>query len=286
MKIIITGAAGLIGANMAHRLSRTHQVVALNHADLDIADRSAVQRHVIAANPELIVNCAVLQVDESEQDPRKAIAVNIEGPRFLAQAAKQVGAELIHFSSQYVFAGEPIDRAPYTIDDETAPVNVYGETKLAGEQAVRHACAQSYVIRTAWVYGVGKNSFLCTAPGDLKSHKRVRAITDIWSSTTYVGDLIDRAMAIQRKGAYGTYHVVNTGVCSYYEFALEAGRLGGLSRRELDALIEVAFERDMKRIAKRPRYTPLRCLLSEKLGLPAMRDWRAALAAYVKENTL
>ena len=284
VKILITGAAGLIGSNMAHRLSRMHKVAALNHGDLDIADRSVVERCIGTAKPELIVNCAVLQVDESERDPAKAIAVNVEGPRFLAQAAKQVGAELIHFSSQYVFAGEPIGRAPYTIDDEPAPVNVYGETKLAGEQAVRDACARSYVIRTAWVYGSGKESFLCTAPRDLKGRKRVRAIDDIWSSTTYVDDLIDRAMTIQRKGVYGTYHAVNMGICSYYEFALEAGRLGGLSRRDMDSLIEVAHERDMKRIAKRPLYTPLRCLLSEKLGLPPMRDWHGALTAY--ENTV
>jgi dTDP-4-dehydrorhamnose reductase len=114
--------------------------------------------------------------------------------------------------------------------------------------------------------------------------KRVHAIDDIWSSTTYVGDLIDRVMAIQRRGRYGTYHVVNSEICSYYEFALEAGRLAGLDDRELDALITITHERDMKRIAKRPSWTPLRCLLSEELGLPPMRDWRAALAAYAGEK--
>jgi dTDP-4-dehydrorhamnose reductase len=119
---------------------------------------------------------------------------------------------------------------------------------------------------------------------DLKRRKRVRAIDDIWSSTTYVDDLIDRVMAIQRTGRYGTYHVVNTEICSYYEFALEAGRLEGLDDRALDALITITHERDMKRIAKRPSWTPLRCLLSEELGLPPMRNWRDALAAYAGEK--
>ncbi len=257
-------------------------MLALNHGDLDITDRSAVERCVKDAKPELIVNCAVLQVDESEKDPIKAKAANVDGPGFLAEAASQIGAEIIHFSTQYAFEGEPIGRPPYTITDEPAPVNIYGKTKLVGEEAVHGACEKSYIIRTSWVYGSGKNSFLCTVHNDLKNGKRVRAIDDIWSSTTYVEDLIGRVMTIRRNGFYGTYHVVNAGICTYYEFALEAGRLIGLARPELDSLIEITHERDMQRIAARPRYTPLRCLLSEKLGLAPMRDWREALAAYVK----
>jgi dTDP-4-dehydrorhamnose reductase len=281
MKIVITGAAGLLGSHLAQRLTRQHDVLALKHADLDITDQSAVQR-CADAKPELIFNCAVIQVDESEQDPAKAQAVNVDGPRYLAEAASGVGAEIVQFSTQYAFQGEPVGRAPYTITDEPAPVNIYGKTKLIGEEAVHEACARSYIIRTSWVYGRGKNSFLCSVHDDLKEGKKVRAIDDIWSSTTYIEDLIDRVMMIRRTGFYGTYHVVNTGICTYYEFALEAGRLIGLARRELDSLIEITHERDMKRIAPRPRYTPLRCLLSEELGLPPMRDWHDALGAYVR----
>jgi dTDP-4-dehydrorhamnose reductase len=117
---------------------------------------------------------------------------------------------------------------------------------------------------------------------DLRAGKRVRAIVDIWSCTTYVEDLIERILQILSKGRYGTYHVVNEGVCSYYEFALEAGHLVGLSREEVDRLIEQVQEAEMQRSAVRPRYTPMRCLLSEKLGLAPMRHWRVALADYVK----
>ncbi|HXF76096.1 MAG TPA: dTDP-4-dehydrorhamnose reductase [Methylomirabilota bacterium] len=283
MKILVTGAAGLVGRHLARTLSLHHEVAALGHGDLDITNRQALDRCVAAVRPALIFNCAVLQVDESERDLAKARAVNAEGPGYLAEAASRHGAEIVHFSTQYVFDGEPLGRAPYTIIDAPSPVNVYGKTKLIGEAAVREACAQSYIVRTSWVYGSGKNSFLCAAPGDLKAKKKIRAIDDIWSSTTYVEDLIERVMLIQRTGFYATYHIVNAGVCTYYEFALEAGRLLGLGRRELDALIEVAHERDMKRIARRPRYTPLRCLLSEELGFPPMRDWREALAEYARQ---
>jgi dTDP-4-dehydrorhamnose reductase len=281
MRILISGVAGLVGSHLARRMARENEVLALTHGDLDITDGAAVRRCVADAKPALIINCAVLQVDESEQEPARAQAVNVDGPGFVAEAANEVGAEIVHFSTQYAFDGEPVGRLPYTIEDAPRPVNNYGRTKVAGEAAVRAACARSFIVRTSWVYGSGKNSFLCTVANDLKAGRTVRAIDDIWSSTTFVDDLIERMMAIRAIGRYGTYHVVNEGVCTYYEFALEAGRLLGLAHDRIDSLIEITHERDMKRVAARPRYTPLRCVLSEQLGLPPMRDWRAALAEYV-----
>jgi dTDP-4-dehydrorhamnose reductase len=282
MKILITGVAGLIGSHLARRWADHHEVLGLKHADLDITDAAAVRNCVGDTKPALIVNCAVIQVDEAEKYPAKAQAVNADGPRYLAEAAQKIGAEIIHFSTQYAFAGEPIGRPPYTIEDEPRPVNHYGRTKVAGEIAVRAACPRSYIVRTSWVYGSGKDSFLCVVHDDLRAGKKVRAIDDIWSSTTYLNDLIDRVMAIQAMGEYGTYHVVNEGVCSYYEYALEAGRLLGLTRAQIEPLIEITHERDMKRTAARPRYTPMRCLRSEALGLPPMRHWHDALAAYLR----
>ena len=284
MKVLITGGAGLVASHFARRFARDHEVLALTHRELDIADGESVHRRVADFHPDLIINGAVIQVDEADEKPAKAQAVNEDGPRFLAEAANRSGAEIIHFSTQYAFEGEPVGRSPYTIEDEARPVNYYGRTKLAGEDGVRNACARSYIIRTSWVYGSGKNSFLCTVHDDLRTGKPVRAIDDIWSSTTYVEDLIERCLEILNRRRYGTYHVVNDGICTYYEFALEAGRLAGVTRARIDALIEITHERDMNRAVARPRYTPLRCLLSEELGLPPLRDWKAALAAYVKAS--
>lgn len=286
MKVLITGADGLIASHFARRLAREHEVLLLKRLELDISNGQAVRQRVRHFRPDRVVNGAVVQVDEAEQDPLRAQAVNVKGPRFLAEAAQEIGAEIVHFSTQYAFEGEPVGRPPYTINDETRPVNNYGRTKLAGENAVRLACSRSYIIRTSWVYGSGKESFLCTVHAALKNGKRVRVIDDIWSSTTYVEDLIDRCLAILEGGRYGIYHVVNEGICSYYEFALEAGALVGLTGAQAHSLLELTHEREMKRAAARPRYTPLRCLLSEELALPRMRHWKAALAAYVAEDGL
>ncbi|MGH9902338.1 MAG: dTDP-4-dehydrorhamnose reductase, partial [Pyrinomonadaceae bacterium] len=282
VKIAITGAGGLVGSHLARRLARRHEVLALGHADLDITDRGAVFLRANSERPQLIINCAVIGVDECERDESAARAVNVEGPRALASAAAEVGAEIVHFSSNYVFGGEAVGRAPYTADDEPRPVNVYGRTKLSGERAVRSAAPRSYVVRTSWVYGTGKSSFLSTAHGNLQSGIPVRAITDTWANTTYVNDLVRRVEELLTRRHYGIYHVANEGVCSYQDFAQEAARLVGLDADDAAQLIRTVTEVEMGREAARPRYTPMRCLLAEALGLAPLRDWREALAAYVR----
>jgi len=281
MKIIITGAGGLVGAHLARHLAANHQVLPLGHPDLDITDREAVFHLIFSECPDLIINCAVLGVDECERDPALAHAINVEGPRTLAEAAAGVSAELLHFSTNYVFDGECEEQSPYTIDDEPRPINVYGKTKLAGERAVREATSKSFIVRTSWVYGPGKDSFLGTVHRHLSAGERVRAIADVWANTTYVADLVARTEEIIERRHYATYHVVNGGVCSYAEFAREAARLIGVAGAEVNELIEVVEEANVKRLARRPRSTPLRCLESKAVGLMPLRDWQAALAEYV-----
>jgi dTDP-4-dehydrorhamnose reductase len=282
MRVLIAGASGLVARHCAASFAREHEVIALKHADLDIVNRDDVHRTVGDVKPALIINCVVNGVDECERYPERARAVNVAGPKHLAEAAARVNAEIIHFGTNYNFDGREMGRQPYTIDDEPNPVNVYGEMKAAGELAVRAACPRSYVIRTAWVYGAGKDVFICAVHRDLLAGRRVRAIDDVWSPTTYVMDLVRRVQEILAVGRHGTYHVVNEGICSCYEFGLEAARLIGLARNQSEALIEAVKNSEMNRPAARPRYTPMRCLLSEELGLAPMRHWHEALAEYVR----
>lgn len=272
MRVLITGAAGLVGSALAEAYGGD-DVFALRHRDLDITDPGAVRETMQRLRPDVVFNCAVIGVDECEADPRLAERVNVDGPAHLAAAAERVGAVMVHFSSNYVFDGGRTDGLPYTIDDEPRPINVYGATKLRGERAVAAAASRALVVRTSWIFGAGKESFLSTAAARLARGERIRAITDTFASTTSVADLVARVRELVQRGPAGTYHVVNDGVCSYETFAMEAARLVGAD----DALIERTTE---SRPAPRPRWTPMRCLLSERLGLAPLRPWQDALAAY------
>jgi dTDP-4-dehydrorhamnose reductase len=281
MKVVITGSGGLVGGCLARRLGIEHEVLAPRRVELDVTDADAVRRFIDEARPRLVVNCAVLGVDECERDPEAARAVNAGATRSLAAAAAEAGAEFLHFSTNYVFDGD--GREPYAERDGPHPVNVYGRTKEEGERAALEANPRSYVVRTSWVFGLGKESFLSTAHRELSAGRGVRAIGDTWASVTYVEDLVSRVEEITGTGRHGLYHVVNEGVCTYEDFAREAARLAGLNEEEAARLVETVTESQVKRPARRPRYTPLRCTAAAELGLPPLRHWRDALAAFVAE---
>ncbi len=279
MKIAITGAGGLVGSSLHKMLAGEHQILALKHAALDITNQASVRQFMQAEKPAVIINCAVLNVDECETDKPKAHAINVAGPQYLAEAAQEIGAEIVHYTTNYVFDGK--DEKNYTIKDAAEPVNNYGQTKLEGENAVRAACPRSFIIRTSWVYGVGKDNFLSIVHRNLKAGKRGKVVSDCWASATYVNDLAARTRDIIEQKQPGIYHVVNEGVCSYVEFTYEAGKLVGLSEAQTAELIELISDADIKRPAVRPRYTPMKCLLSDELSLLPLRHWKDALAEYI-----
>jgi dTDP-4-dehydrorhamnose reductase len=284
MKIAITGAGGFVGKELASFFSVQHQVLALTRRSLDITDRQAVRRMITSLRPDLIINCAVLGVDDCEANPSMAHAVNVTGPQCLAEAAAEIDAEVLHFSTNYVFDGKREAGSFYTNRDAVLPINKYGETKLAGEFAVRTAAPKSYIIRTSWVFGDGKeDNFFGFATRSLAEKKRLRAVTDVRASVTYVADLVTRVGEIIALHRHETYHVVNDGACSYYEFALEVARILMMSRDEVESLIEAVTESEMRRVTSRPHYTPMRCLASEEVGLPALRCWRTALRQYLND---
>lgn len=275
VRVLITGAAGLVGSHLANAYA---DAVALRHRDLDITDPRAVDQTIQRIRPDVIVNCAVIGVDDCEFDPALAERINIAGPTALAEAAERIGAAIVHFSTNYVFDGHRTSGLPYTIDDEAHPVNVYGVTKLRGERAVVAANPRAFIVRTSWVFGAGGRNFLSTVAARLARGERVQAITDTFASATSVADLVPRVVEIVERGHYGTYQIVNEDICSYETFAREAARLV----QSGDDRIDTVTESSLARHATRPRWTPMRCLLSERLGFPPMRPWHEALGEFVR----
>ncbi len=285
MKIVIAGAGGLVGkAFTRHFSDEHHQVLPLTRSELDITDTQAVRRIIFAERPALIINCAVLGVDACEIEPSLAWSINARGPETLAGAAAAIGAEFLHISSNYVFDGKRKSRSFYTAEDIPTPINVYGRTKLAGERAVSAASGRCFIVRTSWVFGAGKENFFSTAHRSLNAAKKIRATIDVWANSTYVRDLVLRAAEILSRGHYSTYHVVNKGLCSQSDFALEAARVLKMSDSEIRHLIEPVKSCELRHDAKRPRYTPMRCIVSEEMGIVPLRDWRAALAEYIRDD--
>lgn len=277
MNILITGAGGFVGTELARQFAAEHHITAPTRVALDITNRKAVTDFIHQARPDVVINCAVLGVDVCEADPALAEAVNVLGPKFLAEAVADIDAEIMHLSTNYVFDGDREPGAFYTADDEALPINKYGETKLAGERAVLAAAPKSYIVRTSWVFGPDKENFFSNAARSLFAGKPVRAVNDLWASVTYVSDLtagIKELLALRR---YGTFQVVNGGVCSHYEFALALARCLKLDG---ETLVEGVSDAAAKRLARRPRYTPMRCTASETPGLTPLRDWQAVLPEF------
>lgn len=267
MRVVVTGAGGLVGTAVAKRLSAT----ALTHADLDITDAVATRRAMTKLRPELIVNCAVIGVDECEANPSVAQDVNVHGPATLAEWAEKSGAAILHFSTNYVFDGR--EKHVYGPEDPPNPINTYGRTKLTGECAVFFRCSRVFVVRSSWIFGPGKEAFVSTVHKRLRAGERVRAVSDVFASATYVDDLVARVAQIVNRHEYGLHHVVNDGVCSNESFAREAARLAGAD----ESLVIPTVSRDVQK-ARRPKYTPLR-------GNAPLRDWRDALAAYIQSTS-
>ncbi len=278
MKVLITGAAGLVGAALTrHCRASGDEALAFDREGLDITDERAVREAFKSLRPDAAVNCAAwTDVDGCELDPQRAFLVNSQGVETLATAARLVGASFVTVSTDYVFDGRR-ENYFYTQRDDPHPLSAYGAAKLEGERRAQSASARTSVVRTGWVFGAGGRNFLATVVERARRGEHLRAISDSYGTPTYAPDLAARLRELAGMDLPGVYHVVNAGEGASYEgFARAALQAAGLH----DAQIEAVQTDSLHRPAPRPRNSRLRCLLSEALGLPPLRDWRAALAEY------
>ena len=278
MKILITGAKGLVGRALAeHCSARGDEVFGYDHNALDIADAEAVDSAIAAHRPDAVINCAAwTDVDGCETNPAKAEHVNSLGPENLARASRNAGAPLITISTDYVFDGEK--EGFYTQRDQPRPISIYGRYKLEGERRAQEANARTIVVRTGYIFGAGGKNFLSNVVTWGKSGKKLKAIRDYWGTPTYGRDLAIRLRELAVLDLPGIYHVVSSGDGASFEtFSIEAFRLAGLDTE----LLEVIEGDSLGRPAPRPRNSRMKCLLSEAVGLPPLPHWQEGLEHFI-----
>lgn len=279
MVYVVTGATGQLGHEVVAQLeARGADYRAYGRDELDIANYAAVNA-AIDESVHVVINCAAYTaVDDAEDNLDAAWPVNAEGPGFLAELCERVGARLVHVSTDYVFDGEASE--PYAEDAETNPQTVYGKTKVEGENAALFLLPENtYVVRTAWVYGAHGSNFVKTMLGLAKGKKPVHVVMDQVGQPTWAGDVATALLALADADAAvvtpGVYHYSSEGACSWFEFAREIFELSGHN----PVRVVPAKSDEYARRAVRPAYSVLAHDKWLAAGLPAMRDWREALAA-------
>ncbi len=278
MRLLVTGAGGMLGHRVCARaVELGHEVAGHARADLDITDPEACLAAFEAFAPDAVVNCAAwTDVDGAEVDRDGAMAVNAAGAGNVARAAADVGAKVVHVSTDYVFNG--VKDEPWVESDPVDPQSVYGLSKLRGEEQVADATPRHVIVRTAWVFGVGGANFVDTMLRLGAERDEVSVVTDQVGSPTWTGHLADALIELAEREDFGVHHIAGTGACSWNELALETFDQAGVSCRVLPTTSD-AF----KRPAPRPSYSVLGSERRDPIVLPR---WQDGLAGHLAERTV
>lgn len=280
MKLLITGAAGMLGQDVRRVAERSgHELLLVDLPELDITNDTAVAAFFERERPDATINCAAwTDVDGAETKQQQAHAVNADGAGNLARAAAQIDAPLLHISTDYVFDGTaPLDKdgrlRPYVESDPTGPRSVYGSTKLEGEHQVLAASPQHCVVRTAWLYGVDGPNFVATMLRLAAERDAVQVVDDQVGSPTWSGHLAPAVLGLLERQLTGLVHLTGAGEVSWNGFAREIFR-----QAEVNCRVEAATSEQMARPAPRPAFSVLETERDDVLGMP---DWRDGLAGYL-----
>ena len=281
MKALVVGAGGQLGRALLRTTPAGAELVAFDRTELDITDRAAVERTIGESGADIVFNAAAYTaVDKAESEIDRARAINAEAVGYLATAAKAHGALFVHVSTDFVFGGDA--GTPYTPETQTNPLGVYGLTKLEGEKA---AGEESLIVRTAWVYDRDGQNFVNTMLRLMDERDMLSVVADQIGTPTLADDLAVALWKLAEAGETGVLHFTNSGVASWYDFAVaiqdEAVAAGRLARAIPVSPIRTV---DYPTPARRPHYSVLDCSETYKrLGEPA-RHWRTALRSIFKDT--
>lgn len=277
MKVVVTGRGGMLARDLVPMLEAAgNDVIALSRDELDVTDRSAVDRCLRQERPAIVVQCAAYTaVDRAEDEEDLALMVNAEATGYVADACQKLGATLVYPSTDYVFAGA--EEREYGPDDEPGPVNAYGRTKLAGERAAAR-CSRHLVLRTSWLYGQGGRNFVDTIRRAASEREWLEVVDDQVGRPTSTVEFSRALILLLKVGALGTFHAAGGGPpTSWHGFATEiVGRLG------LDTEVRPVATGEISRAARRPRHSVLDCTATETRVGSRFADWRDALSEYLQ----
>ncbi len=298
MKVFVTGVNGQLGHDVMLELvkrgyeaigsgsgdvySGNDEVAALPYVSLDITDMDAVGMVIGTIKPDAVIHCSAWTAVDAAEEPenfQKVTALNVKGPENIAKACKKIGAKLIYLSTDYVFSGE--GNTPWKPDDRCfAPLNVYGESKLAGEFAVSENTDRFFIVRIAWVFGKNGKNFVRTVLNVAKTHDTVRVVYDQIGTPTYTADLARLLIDMAETEKFGWYHATNEGgYISWYDFTKEIYRQAGLNVR----VIPVTTEEYGISKTKRPFNSRLDKSKLTEAGFTPLPDWKDALRRYLSE---
>ena len=281
LDILVTGANGQLGRSLRRLGERSsNRYLFTDVAELDITDAAAVERMVRDKGIDVVINCAAYtNVDKAEDDCATADLINNKAVENLALAAKEMNATLIHISTDYVFDGQ--GSAPWGADETRfAPLNEYGKSKLAGENAVRELLQAYFIVRIAWVFGKNGNNFVKTMLRLSESHDTLRVVCDQVGTPTYTPDLARLLVDMIETDKYGVYHATNEGgFLSWYDFASAIMQEAGKHTK----VIPVTTAEYGLSKASRPFNSRLDKSKLKENGFEPLPDWRDALKRYLKE---
>ena len=276
--ILVTGAKGQLGMELCHLLDEQEiEYVGTAMADLDITNADQVAHFVQTLQPSIIFHCAAYTAVDLAEDEGKGLnqAVNIDGTKNIALAAKEVGATLVYISTDYVFDGL-LGEGEYTVDAPTNPQNEYGKAKLVGEQVIQELLTQYYIIRTSWVFGQYGSNFVYTMQKLAENRKTLTIVSDQIGRPTWTRTLAEfMQFIVEKEAPYSVYHLSNEGSCSWYEFAKE------ILKENTDVEVLPVTSEEFPQKATRPKRSIMDFSKSKELGFE-IPCWEEALRQFMK----
>lgn len=279
MKVLVTGVKGQLGGDVVACLEAQNVPCwGVDIDDFDLTDQKAVRDAVLGYAPDVIVHCAAYTaVDKAEDEGRELCRkVNVEGTRNMAQCAKELDAKFMYFSTDYVFPGT--GTTPYVEEDATGPSNFYGLTKLEGEQVVKELLTKYFTLRISWVFADHGHNFIRTMLRLSETHDTLTVVNDQIGSPTYCPDVAKLVCEMIRTEQYGTYHVTNEGLCSWYDFAVEIFRQAG----KQVTVKPVTSEEYGASKAVRPKNSRMSKDKLAQAGFDRLPPWQDALTRFLK----